>query len=451
MSSVRGRLLALAAAACLAGGAPAAAQQAERVAVIQAGTLLDRPGQPARGAATILVRNGRIAEVRNGHVAPEAMGAAGAALIDLRTQYVLPGLIDSHVHIFSDDDKLQARLQAGTRDLEDNLIIGLDNARRTLEAGFTTVRDLGSDAHAITALRDGINRGLVPGPTIVAAGRGISVTGGHADGANSANRDMTDLSRAKADNLCDGAEACRRAVRAQISKGADVIKFTATGGVNSDVAAGLERQMFPDEMKAIVETAHLVGHRVAAHAHGAGGVKAALEAGVDSIEHGIYTNEETNALFKRTGAYLVPTMLAPRAALEQARAGARNANTLAKAEEAVKVASDNWARAIRSGVKIAFGTDNGVGTHGTNGQEFKMMVDAGMSPADAVKAATVNAADLLGRSATIGTIEPGKDADIIAVASDPLRDVTQLERVQFVMRRGVVHKLNGDRTPFPPN
>ena len=238
-------------------------------------------------------------------------------------------------------------------------------------------------------------------------------------------------------------------MREQISKGAEVIKFAATGGVNSDVAGGLNQQMTLEEMKAVVDTAHTFGRKVAAHAHGADGVKAALTAGVDSIEHGIYTDDEAVALFRRRGAYLVPTMLAPRAALEQARAGSRNPNTLAKAEEANKVAAINWARAIRGGVKIAFGTDNGVGAHGTNGQEFALMVSAGMTPAAAIHAATVNAADLLGRADRLGTLEPGKDADIIAVARSPLQDVTELERVRFVMRRGVVHKLGGRRQPFP--
>ena len=434
--------------ALVAGASESSAETAAPPAAtyIQAGALLDRPGRAPRGPSTIVVRGGKVAEVRDGFAAPEA----GARVIDLRDQFVLPGLIDMHVHIFTDDDKLQARLQQNNRDIEDNFVIGVDNARRTLEAGFTTIRDLGSDARSVTALRDGISRGLLAGPTIVPAGRGISITSGHGDPANNQNRDAAAAARARADNLCNGPEDCRRAVREQISKGAEVIKFMATGGVNSDIAGGLNQQMMPDEMKAIVDTAHMFGRKVAAHAHGADGVRAALEAGVDSIEHGIYTDEAAIAVFKRRGAYLVPTMLAPKAALEQARAGSRNPNTLAKAEEANKVAGTNWARAIRSGVKIAFGTDSGVGSHGTNGQEFALMVAAGMTPAAAIQAATVNAADLLGRSATLGTIEAGKDADLVAVARSPLTDVTELERVRFVMRRGVVHKLGGRRQAFPP-
>jgi imidazolonepropionase-like amidohydrolase len=419
---------------------------AEQVVYIHAGALLDRPGQIPRGAATIIVRNGRIGEIRDGLVAP----GAGARLIDLSKQFVLPGLIDMHVHIFTDDDKMRARLELTNRDIEDNLLIGVDNARRTLEAGFTTVRDLGSDIRSVTALRDAINSGLIQGPTIVPAGRPISITGGHGDPANNANRDMSAANRARADNLCNGAEECRRAVREQISQGAEVIKFTATGGVNSNIAGGLNQQMFGDEMKAIVDTAHMFGRKVAAHAHGQNGIKAALEAGVDSIEHSTYTDAETNALFKKTGAWLVPTFVAPHAALAQARAGARSKASLEKAEEAAAAHAKNIAGAVKAGVKIAFGTDSGVSDHGKNALEFAYMAKSGMTPASAIRAATIDAATLLGRDDRLGTLEPGKDADIIAVAMSPLSDITELERIRFVMRRGVVHKVDGARQVFPP-
>jgi len=437
----------------LVGVVTAAAQQsapgpavAEPVLYIHAGTLLDRPGETPRGASTIIVRGGRIEAIRDGHVPPPA----GARLIDLKREFVLPGLIDAHVHIFSDDEKMRARLEAVSRDIEDSLLIGVGNARRTLEAGFTTVRDLGSDVHSVTALRDAIASGLIPGPTIVAAGSAISGTGGHADAANNVNREIEEIRRSRATNLCNGADDCRRAVRAQISQGADVIKFTATGGVMSNIAGGLGQQLFDDEMKAIVETAHLFGRKAAAHAHGADGIAAALRAGVDSIEHGTYTNAETNALFKRSNAWLVPTMVAPHAALAQARAGTTSAATLAKAEETVAVHNENIARAIRDGVRIAFGTDSGVADHGKNAKEFALLVKAGLTPAAAIRAATIDAATLLDRATRIGSIEPGKDADIIAVATSPLNDVTVLERVRFVMRRGVVHTLDAARQPFPP-
>jgi imidazolonepropionase-like amidohydrolase len=424
---------------------PVSAQTSAPAVYIHAGALLDRPGQAPRGASTIIVREGRIEAIRDGLVAPEG----GAKLVDLSKQFVLPGLIDMHVHIFNDDDKMRARLEQNNRDIEDNLLIGVGNARRTLEAGFTTIRDLGSEVRSVTALRDAILSGAVAGPTIVAAGRAISITGGHGDGSNNTNRDITEIVREHATNNCNGADECRRAVREQISQGADVIKFAATGGVNSNIAGGLNQQMFADEMKAIIDTAHMFGRKVAAHAHGQNGIKTALESGVDSIEHGTYTDAQTNALFRKNGAWLVPTMIAPHAALAQAKAGARSKNTLLKAEEAAAAHGKNIAAAIKDGVKIAFGTDTGVSDHGKNAQEFALLVKAGMTPAGAIRAATLDAATLLDRADKLGSIEVGKDADIIAVAMSPLNDVTELERVRFVMRRGVVHKLDGARQAFP--
>lgn len=420
---------------------------ATKLVYIHAGNLLDRPGNAPRGASTLIVRDGRIEAIRDGFVAPEG----GARLVDLSKQFVLPGLIDMHVHIFNDDNKMRARLEQNNRDIEDNMLIGVDNARRTLEAGFTTLRDLGSDVRSVTALRDGINNGMVAGPTLYVAGRSISITSGHGDGSNNTNRDITDAIHAKNTNVCNGADDCRRAVREQISQGADVIKFAATGGVNSNIAGGLNQQMFADEMKAIVDTAHMFGRKVAAHAHGNNGIKAALEAGVDSIEHGTYTDATTNALFKKRDAWFVPTMVAPNAALAQARAGARSLNTLKKAEETVASHAKNVAAAIRDGVKIAFGTDSGVGDHAKNAEEFALLVNAGMTPAAAIRSATVDAANLLGQSERIGSLEPGKDADIIAVSGSPIEDVTRLQRVNFVMRRGVVHKLDDQRQAFPEN
>lgn len=440
--------MALAGAVAVLSASPSIAQApapAAQVVYIHAGALLDRPGNAPRGAATLVVRDGKIEAVRDGLIAPEG----GARLVDLSNQFVLPGLIDMHVHIFNDDNKMRARLEQNNRDVEDSMLLGVDNARRTLEAGFTTLRDLGSEVRSVTALRDGINGGLIPGPTLYVAGRGISITAGHGDGANNANRETTEAVREGATNLCNGADDCRRAVREQISQGADVIKFAATGGVNSNIAGGLNQQMFADEMQAIVATAHMFGRKVAAHAHGNNGIKAALEAGVDSIEHGTFSDAETNALFKKRNAWLVPTMVAPHAAYAQAKAGARSLNTLKKAEETVTIHATNTAGAIRDGVKIAFGTDAGVGDHAKNAEEFSHLVRAGMTPAAAIRAATVDAATLLGQADRIGTLEPGKDADIIAVSGSPLEDVTRLENVSFVMRRGVVHKLGGKRQPFP--
>lgn len=415
---------------------------------IHAGALLDRPGEAPRGASTLVVEGKTIVRIAEGHLpAP-----AGAKLVDLSDQFVLPGLMDAHVHIFSDDDKVASRLEAMTRDAEDDFVIGLHNARRTLAAGFTTIRDLGSEPAAITALRDGIAKGMIEGPTIINAGRMISISGGHGDGANGLAQEFADHHRAHAINTCDGPEDCRRAVRMQVSQGAMVIKFAATGGVLSNVAGGLGRQMFDDEMKAIVDTAHAFGRKVAAHAHGKDGIMAALRAGVDSVEHATFTDPESLALFRQTGAYLVPTMIAPEAAVQQARAGQRPPAVLAKAEEAARIAFEEHIDQFAApGVKIAFGTDTGVSNHGDNATEFKMMVDAGMTPARAIRTATVDTADLFGLSETHGTLAAGKTADIIAVARSPLEDITELERVTFVMREGVVHKRDGQRQPFPPN
>jgi len=437
-------MVGVASAALLAGavwaqGQPSSAP-AETTTYIQAGALLDKPGQRVRGASTVVVRGGKIVEVRDGY----SGGEAGSRVVNLRDKYVLPGLIDMHVHLFSAGRPLEQRLEAPHQDYEDDAYEGLRNAERTLMAGFTTVRDLGSEGPAITALRDVIVAGEHPGPTIVPAARMVSVSGGHGD-VNGYNRTLTEAYKAERENVCDGPDDCRRAVRRQVSAGAEVIKFAASGGVGSNVAGGLGRQMFDDEMKAVVETARLFGRKVAAHAHGADGVKAALRAGVDTIEHGSYVDEEAIRLFKQGNAYFVPTMLAFQSVVEQAKRGERPVASAAKALEVEKVAFKNISNAIRSGVRIAFGTDSGVGPHGINAREFKLMVDAGMAPVDAIRSATVNAADALGRSDSIGTIEPGKDADLIAVSGDPITDVARLQAVDFVMRRGAVHKLDGRR------
>jgi imidazolonepropionase-like amidohydrolase len=428
--------------ALLGSGAPLATHAAEAV-YIHAGQLLDQPGTPPRGPSTVIVRDGRISEVRDGLIAPES----GARLIDLKEQFVLPGLIDMHVHISSDDNLLRSRLEGPGRDVEDVFVIAQGNARRTLEAGFTTVRDLGGDGRTTATLRDAINDGLIVGPTIIPAGTMVSVTGGHG-GVNGLNRTFTRALAAERTNTCDGADSCAQAVRAQISVGAEVIKFAATGGVRSNVAGGLGRQMSDAEMTAIVDTAHSFGRKATAHAHGKDGIDAALRAGVDSIEHGSFIDEETVRLFKTANAALVPTLVAPIAALAQARRGDAPAPQLAKAEAAAAAHSLSIARAVKAGVRILFGTDSGVAPHGDNAREFALMVKAGMSAADAIRAATSDNARELDRP--IGAIQPGLDADIIAIAGDPLVDVTALETVSFVMRRGVVHKQGGKRAVFPP-
>ena len=423
--------------------APAAAKPA-KVSYIHAGSLLNRPGERARGNSTIVVRDGKIAEIRDGFAAPEA----GAALIDLKDQTVLPGLIDMHVHFYSSGYPLKERLDASGKDLEDQFVDAMGQAKRTLDAGFTTVRDLGGEPRGIRALRDGIERGEIAGPTIVNAGRMISVTAGHGD-ANGLRRELAHVEREQSPELCNGPDDCRRATREQIFTGAEVIKFAASGGVGSNIAGGLEAQMTLEEMKAIVDTAHAFGRKATAHAHGKSGIDTAIRAGVDSIEHGSYIDDETIALFKARGVYLVPTMHAFESVIRQGRAGERPAASAAKAEQVAKVVKESHRRAFASGMKIAFGTDAGVGPHGTNALEFKYMTDVGMDPARAIRVATIEAATLLGRADRIGSIEVGKDADIIAVSGDPVADVTRLQSVPFVMRRGVVHKLGGTHTVFP--
>ncbi|MBJ6121391.1 metal-dependent hydrolase family protein [Sphingomonas mollis] len=425
-------------AAALAGLATTAvtAQTPVRVTYIQAGTLLDRPGERPRGNSTIIVRDGKIAEIRDGFVPAEA----GATLVDLRDRFVLPGLIDMHVHLLGiGGDPMRSRLTALNTELADDILYGAGNARATLRAGFTTVRDLGGDPRGIRALRDAIDRGDVEGPTIINAGAPISVTGGHGDPTNGLAEPFAHAVAATIDNTCDGADDCRRAVRRQVGLGAQVIKFTATGGVLSNVSGGLGRAFTPEEMRSIVDTAHGLGRKVAAHSHAADGTKAALTAGADSIEHASFLDDEAVALFRKTGAYLVPTEIAPVAALAQARAGALPPATIPKAEAAAAAMVTSHRKAFQAGVKFAFGTDSGVSKHGQNAQEFALLVDkVGMTPAQAIRTATVAAADLLGQSDRIGTLAPGKAADLIAVTGSPLDDVTRLEKVNFVMHGGVV-------------
>lgn len=416
--------------------------------LIHAGTLLAVPGQKPLTQQTLIVTDGKVSAVKGGYLDAASAGApADARTIDLKDSFVLPGLIDCHVHITGELGP-RSQLAEVEDDPEETVLDGVVYANRTLMAGFTTVRDLGSPARTGFALRDAINKGEVEGPTILAAGMMISITAGHGD-VNGFSEEVTHALRPE--SICNGADDCRRAVREQIRKGADVIKLATTGGVLSNIAAGTGQQMFEDEAKAIIDTAHMMGKKVASHAHAAGGVNLALRSGVDSVEHGSFMDADSIKLFKEKGAYLVPTLLAGYTVVNMAK----NSTTLTPAQaakaldvgERMKVSFGN---AVKNGVKVAFGTDSGVSAHGTNAYEFKLMVDAGMPAADAIKAATVNAADLLDRGNRIGTLEAGKDADIIAVAKSPIEDVTELSRVQFVMRRGTVHKQNGAAVTFVP-
>ena len=406
-----------------------------QTAVIHAGRLLDRPGQPPRGPSTVVVENGRIARIDDGFAA----APAGSRVIDLRERFVLPGLIDSHVHLDSDAGGNAALLEEVTQGEADAAFRGVANARKTIDAGFTTVRNLGGPP-AIRALRDAIAQGIVLGPRILDAGAGISTTSGHGDSTLSLREELHPA--LPQDNLCDGADACSRAVRIQVRRGADVIKTMTTGGVNSRIGTGLGAQMFDAEAKAIVDTARLYGKKVAVHAHGADGINMALRAGAASIEHGTLLDDEGLRLFKKNGAYLVPTLSTVNGYLERlaANPNAYAPDVLPKIRYRISITGKNVEKAYPAGVKIAVGTDAGVSKHGRNADEFELMVKHGMPPAEAIKAATVNAADLLGLAGEIGSLEPGKRADIIAVAGDPLTDVTVLKRVGFVMKDGRVVK-----------
>jgi imidazolonepropionase-like amidohydrolase len=414
---------------------------ASRIVLVQAGQVLDRPGRPARGPSTIVIRDGRVVDVRNGLLDASVAEFAGAAVIDLRDKYVLPGLVDSHVHLTLDAGGVLSQLEEVQLSPAAKAFNALTNAHKTLAAGFTTVRNLGDRDGVTLALRDAIRDGQVVGPNIIDAGTSISTTSGHMDPALGFRDDLRDALD-RHENLCDGADACRRAVRLQVARGVDVIKIATTGGVNSRIGAGLGQQMFDDEVRAIVETAKLYGKKVAVHAHGADGVKVALAAGVDSIEHGTTLDDECLELFRRSGAYYVPTLSTVNGYLERIAAdpNAYSPTVRAKVDLRIRITGESLRKAVPKGVKIAFGTDAGVSKHGRNADEFELMVKNGMTPVQALEAATVNAADLLGLSADVGTLEPGKRADLIAVDGDPLTDVTVLKRVPFVMKDGAVFK-----------
>lgn len=405
---------------------------------VQAGKVLAVPGEAPLGQTTIVITDGKIVSLASGYQTPKDKSVR---VIDLKDSYVLPGLIDSHVHLTSDTGGIASQLEDVTLSPAAQAFNAWENGMKTLNAGFTTVRNLGDGDGAVLALRDAINDGQVTGPRILDAGNSISGTSGHMDGSLGYRDELREYFNA-AGNTCNGAEDCRRAVRLQIARGADVIKFASTGGVNSRIGAGLGAQMFSDEARAIVETAKLFGKKVSAHAHGADGIRLALEAGVDSIEHGTILDPETIDAFVASGAYYVPTLSTVNGYIERLEENpdAYEPDVRAKIEWRIGITGKSLEILFAQGVKIAFGTDAGVSKHGRNADEFELMVKFGMPPAEAIKAATINAADLLGLSAEIGTLEPGKSADLIAVKGDPLKDVKVLKSVGFVMVRGEVSK-----------
>lgn len=414
---------------------------AGNVTLIHAGRLL---ADPANGRVethrTIVVRDGRIAEIRAGFT-----DEANATIVDLRDSFVLPGLIDSHVHLCHENGP-NDKLDRVTRTSADWAIEGARFAAVTLRAGFTTVANLGDDNDAIFALRDGIAAGKIPGPRIIAAGNVISPHGGEGD-IHGYRPDVAKVLQRPA--LCSGADECRRIVRQQIQRGADIIKIVATGAVLSDVAAGVGQQFTAEELVAIVDTAHALDRRVTAHAHGANGLNAALAAGVDSIEHGTFLDEKSVELFKKRGAYLVPTLLAGATVTEWAHdpKGFLSPQAKAKALQVGPKMLDMGRRVHTAGLKVAFGTDASVAPHGTNAREFSLLVQAGFTPLEAIQAATVAGADHLGLSAEIGSLAPNKSADIVAVKGNPLEDITELARVRFVMKGGEIHRGQESTSP----
>jgi imidazolonepropionase-like amidohydrolase len=401
------------------------------ITVIHAGWLLDIPGEAPSEDQSIVIIGERIDRIEAGFVEID-----GAETIDLSDQYVLPGMIDSHVHLLSELNP-NRRLQNVTFSAADWAIDGVRNARTTLMAGFTTVQDVGGNLEAIIALRDGQRDGDIVGPRMRVSGPSVTPTGGHGD-INGYSEDIMHAFSSR--SACNGPDDCRRAVRELVRARVDLIKITATGGVLSQTAAGTEQQFFDDELAAIMEAAGMMGRYVTAHAHGVTGINSAIENGVHSIEHGTYLDDDSIRLFRRNDVYLVPTLLAGATVVELAEnADWMSPETRQKSLEVGPQMLDMARRAHEGGVMIAFGTDSGVSRHGDNAREFALLVEAGLSPMEAILSATVTASEHVMMDSDIGTIEPGKLADIIAVSANPLDDITALENVAFVMQGGEVY------------
>ena len=407
---------------------------------VHAGALLAVPGEPVKNQQTVVIRDGRVVAIEDGWVEPGT--DSPSRVLDLREYFVMPGFIDLHVHLLGQSGG-DRKVDYVTRSDSYFALQGSQFARWTLEAGFTTVRDLGARGEAIFALRDAVRDGLVPGPRILAAGRAITPSGGHGDIHGYRTEVLLAL---PASGTCDGADDCRRAVRQMVKRGADVIKVTATGGVLSETATGTGQQFTQEELNAIAETAHALGRKVTAHAHAKEGIEAALRAGFDSIEHSMWADEGTMELFIEKNAWMVPTVY-PITAVgdtpEKMKAGPFGDLPPPIMEKLLALGrqpKDMVALAHRMGVKIALGTDSAVSPHGENANEFIEYVNAGMTPMQALMAGTVNAAEAGGISDLTGALQPGKAADLVALAANPLEDIQAVLDVRLVMRDGIVFK-----------
>ena len=405
---------------------------AAQTLAVQCGQLFDGASGRNLPERTVLVSDGKVQEVREGHAAVE-----GATTINLRGHTCSPGWIDLHVHLSGESSP--ERYSEGFRlNPEFTVLRSVEYARRTLHAGFTTVRDLGGET--TLALRDGVDQGWVQGPRIFAAGKSIATTGGHADPTNGFSHLLADAlgEPGPAEGVVNSPDEARQAVRQRYKDGSDVIKITATGGVLSYARSGDAPQFTVDEVKAVVDAARDYGYTVAAHAHGKEGMRRAIVGGVDTIEHGTYMDDELFALMKKHGTWYVPTVTAGRFVAEKARIDGYYPDVVRpKAARIGPQIQGTLAKAWKAGVKIAFGTDSGVSLHGENADEFIYMVEAGMPPAEALRAATVHAASVLGRN-DLGTLAPGSIADIVAMPGDPLQDIAVVKKVDFVMKDGKV-------------
>ena len=404
--------------------------------VIHAGNAFTGTDDKLTGPVSLIIDNDTISDIRKGHIKV----AKSDRLIDLSDSVILPGLMDMHVHLSSQQSGTSSYLKRFTLNEADYALAAAHYAHKTLMAGFTTVRNLGDSYNETVSLRNAINQGMATGPRIYTAAKSLATTGGHADPSNGmAKRIRPDTGPAA--GVVNGVAEARQAVRQRYQDGADVIKITATGGVLSVAKSGQNPQFMDDELDAVVATAKDYGMTVAVHAHGKEGMIRAIKAGVTSIEHGTYMDEEVMALMKEHGTYYVPTILAGEFVAEKAKIDGYFPDIVRPKAAAIgPLIQATFGKAYKNGVNIAFGTDSGVSAHGDNGQEFGLMVEAGMPPAKAIQAATINAATMLGIEDKLGTLEAGKFADIVAVKGNPLEDITTLENVQFVMKGGKIYK-----------